>query len=90
MLSIRLSSKKYKEIRSALKSNDWNITNAYQELVQNENMFGYAFFGWHTTPYQKMKLEHIWRGVLLIKLEEDKNQPIWQKEQIKNFLKLKQ
>lgn len=90
MKKINLSSKKWEEIRTVLKNNDWNVTSTYQELTAKENMFGYAFFGWHTTPYQKQKLEHIWRGVLFIKMEEDKNQPIWLKEQTKTYLEINQ
>ena len=88
MKSINLSTKKFAEIKKSLKRNNWNVTNAYQDIVSQESMFGYAFFGWSATPYQKRKLNHIWRGILFVKLEHDKSQPLWQKEQTKRFLEI--
>ena len=88
MITINISHKKFKEVEAALKNNDWNSDNAYQELMQNEGLFCHAFYGWAASPYQKQKMSHIWRAVVFVKYESDKFKREWQKENVKKFLQL--
>lgn len=89
MKKISLTHKKFREIKTALENNNWNSENAYQEIMGNENLFGYAFFGWAASKYQRFKMNHIWRGVLFTQLEYNKTLREWQREQIRLFLEIK-
>lgn len=82
---MRLSNRKFKQIRKALQDNNWNADNAYQQLMSEEKLFGHAFFGWAGTAYQRRKMKNIWRGVLFILLEEG-NLRDWQRKLLKQTL----
>lgn len=82
----------FSRIREALNRNDWNVDNAYSDIVSEEKLFGQAYYGWSATPYQRKKMSHIWRGVLFVKYEECPHElmPTWQKESIGLFLDINQ
>ena len=90
MKAIRLSNKKWNEIKKALILEQWNSTNAYQELMKTESLFGYAFFGWAASKYQRSKMRAIWLGILFVQLEDNKNLANWQRNQIKSELNIRQ
>ena len=90
MKAIDISNSMFNRIRKALVENNWNTDNAYQNIISEEGMFGYAYFGWSATPYQKKKMQHIWRAVLFLKYEEchEDLMPKWIKSSIAKFLEI--
>lgn len=87
MKSINLSNKQFRQVREALIRNNYNLDNAYQQLMCELNLFGFAFFGWHcANPYKRMLINHFWRACIFVKLEDGKIEREYLIKQSKEFL----
>lgn len=68
-----------------------NADKAHENICAKLNLYGVKYFG-HGTPYQKRKVELIWRNILFILIEFKEFASITtseEKSQIKQYLNIK-
>lgn len=89
MKAINVSTKIFSKINQYLESG-LSQDEAHEKICSELGLFGVKYFG-HGTPYQKRKVEHMWRAVLFCIVDNTKLNPSKKESiQIKNYLKLRQ
>ncbi len=82
-----LSSKKRQQIQADLIRCGYNVNNAYQLSAKRENLFGYCYFGFSATKYERYKMKQIWRYLMFLSLNNP-NLLEWQRKNILNYLNI--
>ncbi len=85
-----VSAKMRGKIAAYLKECNYSIDSAYSKIMGELGLFGNAYFGYHSSKYERRKMREIWRAILAQSLELNPNLREWQKVQIRSFLKINQ
>jgi hypothetical protein len=82
-----LSNKKRQQIKADLMQCGYNVNNAYQLSASRENLFGYCYFGFSASKYERYKMRQIWKYLMYISLNNP-NLLEWQRQNIYKYLNI--
>lgn len=82
-----LSNKKRQQIQADLMQCGYNVHTAYQLSASRENLFGYCYFGFSASKYERYKMKQIWKYLMFLSLNNP-NLLQWQRQNILKYLNI--